>query len=119
MSYNWTNKTCIPYCVIVMMAEINSIFLHMRKLLQFFNVRFNSLVYRSVSAMNLFTFIVCRIIPQFYTLIAFNIEKHRVTTVQYWLLALTFPIGILLNIDLFWKLLKSDVLRYLTPKRNM
>ena len=113
MIYSWTNKLCIAYSVILLTSEINSIFLHLRKLLQFTKVNFNSWLYQLVAMLNLFTFITCRLFPQSRLMFGFYTDGHRISKSYFILLLLTYPIGFVINIVLFWRILKSDVLRRL------
>ena len=111
MAYNWNTKICIGYSIFAFMAEINSIFLHLRKLFQFSQVRFDSLLYRVVSILNLVTFITCRLIPQGHTLNGFYKDGYRVPSTYFKVLAILYPPGFIINVVLFWRIFKSDVLR--------
>lgn len=109
--YNWVVKTCIGYTVLALMAEINSIFLHLRKLLQMCKVGFNTKLYRSVSFINLFTFVTCRLIPQVRLYAGFYYDFYRITTTYFMFFTLTVFTGVVINIILFWRLVKTDILK--------
>lgn len=111
MSYSWNAKLCVSYCAIAFLAEFNSIFLHLRKLLQFAEVKFDSGLYRTVSVLNLLTFAVFRLLPLTRVILGLFIDYHRVPVSFYILCATLFPVGYLINIILFWRILKSDVLK--------
>jgi len=60
----WHLTTCryVAYSAVALIAEVNTIFLHFRKLLQMAGVSFTRLLYRVNAAVNLFTFVSCRLV---------------------------------------------------------
>ena len=116
--YNWTFKLSISYCIILLLAEINTIFLHLRKLLQFAQVGFDSVLYRVTKMINIFTFIFCRLLPQSMVVVGLFIDYHRVPKGYFLIPAITVPIGFTINIVLFWRILKTDVIRAMFGKRK-
>ncbi|KAH3887339.1 TLC domain-containing protein 2-like [Dreissena polymorpha] len=54
--YNFHCRMCIGYNVVALMAEINSFFLHSRKLLHMLKFEFTNNFYRAVCYVNLLTF---------------------------------------------------------------
>lgn len=109
--YNWIVKTCVGYTVLALMAEINSIFLHLRKLLQMCKVGFTTKLYRSVSFINLLTFVTCRLIPQVRLYAGLCYDFDRITTTYFMFFTLTVSTGVVINIILFWRLVKTDILK--------
>ena len=110
----WSNVhrgSCIGYNCVALMAEINSFFLHSRKLLQMRQIGFDHWFYRVVTYLNLFTFVscrgfsVCRIFYGMYT------EPSRVPTLFYFCLSLSMIVMSVINVVLFWRLFKSDILK--------
>lgn len=109
--YNWTAKTCVGYNVLALMAEMNTIFLHLRKLLQMCKFGFDSKIYQTITFFNLLTFITCRLIPQARLFSGFYFDSHRVSTTYLIFFGFTVTTGIIINIILFWRLVKTDILK--------
>ncbi|CAH8484353.1 unnamed protein product [Heterobilharzia americana] len=59
-TYNVINVRYIAYNVIALLAEVNSIFLHTRKLMQMYKIHPMNIIRRLNSLINLITFICCR-----------------------------------------------------------
>ena len=121
--YNWHIQLCIGFCLVALLAEINSFFLHSRKLLQISRVRFDSRLYRTCSYLNLITFIFCRILPISFILYSAYAEiisgRDRLSMMYLTSFTVTMVIVAVINIILFWRLFKSDVIRpYLKKKQN-
>ncbi len=110
-SYNLFTNTCVGYVSFCLLAEVNSIFLHGRKLLQVFQVDYNSLLYRINVWLNLLTFVFCRFVAMFSVLIGMYIFGHRVPTVYFYTLTVSAIFVSPMQIVLFWRLVKSDILR--------
>lgn len=116
--YNFNIRSCIGYNVIILMAEINTIFLHMRKLLQMCHVGFDTKLYRFVSFSNIFTFVTFRLIPILRVYSGLYLDFHRVSltyVITFWW---TITTGLVINLILFWRLVKSDILRGFSGKRK-
>jgi TLC domain len=106
---------CVAYTAVALLAEVNTIFLHARKLLQMLLVPFDSWVYRANSAANITTFVCCRFVCLAW--ITYGIIMYREIIGPRYYLAIstsTFMMSII-NVVLFWRLLCSDYLR--THKR--
>lgn len=107
----------ISYSAIGLICEVNSIFLHFRKLLQMAGVPFTHLVYRINAAVNLITFVCFRfvcLLGVLYTVV-FN---SRVGWVYMVIVVPFLVVMYLINGGLFWRLLCSDVLRRRQPKQT-
>lgn len=111
LSYQFHYKTCVCLAAIAIMAETNSSFLHIRKLMQMFQFQRDGLSYRSAVYMNLITFVLFRFLTNsvlMYHLI-FNMY-HRVTIVHFIVYSFALNFGIIYNIKLFWSLIKCDII---------
>lgn len=113
--YNIQYRINIGYTVICLFAEVNSIFLHARKLLQFDHCPFENWLYKSVVFLNLSTFITFRFFGISYVGYGIVVEtqKGKVTLVCGTLLSLIMFATYILNPVLLWRLVKNDVLRNL------
>ncbi|OWF41596.1 TLC domain-containing protein 2-like [Mizuhopecten yessoensis] len=109
--FNFHQKLCIGYNVLALMAEVNSFFLHTRKLLQMIQVDYNSVFYKLVCLCNIVTFSFFRGYSNSRILIGMYIEYDRVPSFYYKCLTMSMSCMTLINIFLFWRLLKSDFLR--------
>lgn len=109
--FNVVQSRCLAFNVIALLAEVNSIFLHARKLLQMAGVPYDRLVYRANSAMNLFTFVFCRFLCLTWIVYGMWIWHARVSSVYLAILGATMFILWVTNAILFWRLLCSDLLR--------
>jgi len=112
LAYSIANCEFIGLTVIGLSVEVNSVFLHLRKLMQILHVGFNHPVYRIVCHMNLISFIVCRfafsLLISSYGLFAY---RHRMSTLYFSVVLPTVAILWVVNIVLFGRLFTNDVLR--------
>ncbi|XP_061163601.1 TLC domain-containing protein 2-like [Saccostrea echinata] len=108
-----TGLTCVA-----LMTEINGVFLHARKLMQMFQFGFNHKLYILNKYMNLSTFIICRGFPIIRIFYGLLYECHEIVLP----LRITFKFMVILmaviNIVLFKRLCKSDVLIYFMSKHK-
>lgn len=104
---------CIGYNVVALMAEINSFFLHSRKLLHMLKFKFENRFYLTICIVNLLTFASCRGWSLWTLSVAMFTESQysQVPRVYWWCLAASILIMNLINPVLFWRLLKNDILR--------
>ncbi|XP_052072288.1 TLC domain-containing protein 2-like [Mytilus californianus] len=122
--YNWHTNICIGYSLTALTAEINSFFLHSRKLLQIQNVGFDTILYRTCSYVNLVSFFLCRIIPiGFIVFHLFGshgiIHRQQLSVVYVNCFRVIMVIVAVVNVVLFWRLLKTDLIRpFLKSKRK-
>lgn len=102
---------CIAYTVVALLVEVNTIFLHTRKLMQLTGVSFSHPVYKFNAAVNLVTFAgfrgysLARITWGMYS------EPETISTFFYYMLVASMLIMNLLNPILFYILLRNDFLR--------
>jgi hypothetical protein len=117
--YNLHEEMCIGYNVVAIMAEINSFFLHSRKLLHLLQYKFDNKFYRLVCMLNLVTFFVCRGWSLCRISYGMYTESHRVPPVYFRFLCFSIFVMNSINPVLFWRLLRNDVLRRpSTPKKS-
>ena len=121
--YNWHSQICIGYSLTALTAEINSFFLHSRKLLQINQVGFDTLLYRTCSYLNLVTFFFCRIIPiGFIVYHLFGVEgeihRQKLSAVYVLCFRIIMLIVAIINVILFWRLFKTDIIRPLFKKKS-
>ncbi|XP_041354868.1 TLC domain-containing protein 2-like [Gigantopelta aegis] len=117
-SHNILLKLCLPYTIVGLLAEVNSVFLHLRKLLQMANM-WTSREYAFIVMLNLFTFVVFRgwaIWWSGYTVL-FDLYG-KVPLPSYVFVCLTTVAIDLVNIKFFWKILKNDYLKKPTIVRS-
>ena len=109
--YDMNVKLCISFNIVGLMMEINSFFLHSRKLLRMTNFPFDHWFYRTVVYLNLVTFLIFRGYPSVRITYALFMEYHHVPRLYlYGMYACMFVLNGIYPV-LFWRLLKSDVLR--------
>lgn len=116
--YHVITCRCIGYTCIVLFAEVNSIFLHARKLLQMNKFPFDHWIYRTNMFLNLSTFMACRFVGIAIVANGMVNDRHRVGPVYYFFLAITVITVSIINFILFWRLLKNDVLRSKGSRSN-
>ncbi|XP_076106702.1 TLC domain-containing protein 2-like [Mytilus galloprovincialis] len=109
--YNFHARICIGYNVLALMAEINSFFLHTRKLLQMCQVGFDTRLYKGVSYINLVTFLLCRMTSVSRIFYGMYDEGHRVPSFYFVILTMSMIVMAGINIILFWRLFQTDILR--------
>ncbi|KAA3679557.1 uncharacterized protein DEA37_0000266, partial [Paragonimus westermani] len=114
--YNILTVKFIGYTVVALLAEVNSIFLHTRKLMQMHKVSFISPVYRFNAVLNLLTFAGCRGYCLFRITYGMYTESHHMSFFYRTLLCVSMCIMNVLNPILFWILFRNDFLR--TPAKS-
>jgi hypothetical protein len=110
--YNIFECRYIGYTIIALVVEVNSIFLHLRKLMQMASVGFQNPVYRIVTFFNLISFVGCRFLFSL-ALITYGliVYRDRMSTFYYCILTATMFVMWVVNSILFWRLVKNDLLR--------
>ena len=109
--YNFHAKMCIAFNVIALMAEINSFFLHSRKLMQMTKFPYDHWFYKIVIYLNLSTFLVCRGWSCMKITISILTEGYMVPTGYFIAICCSMFVMDGINPVLFWRLFKNDVLR--------
>ncbi len=119
--YNILSCQCLGLNTVALLPEINSIFLHGRRLLIMRKVDFNSRLFWWNKWINLATFVVFRFGVNIYLLHGlFNDGWFE--TIPSWFYKIGFPLsGVIwttMNFVIFYRLVKSDVLRRKTKDVN-
>ncbi|KAI8783046.1 TLC domain-containing protein 2-like [Biomphalaria glabrata] len=109
--YNVHIRAHIGFNIIALSVEVNSFFLHWRKLLQMVKTPYDSPKYLAIKYLNLTTFIVFRGVPLSMITYCCFVWRHRVSAMYYVGICLSIFVMDVLNVILFWRLLKSDMLR--------
>jgi len=109
--YNVVQCRCIAYNVIALLAEVNSIFLHARKLLQMSGWEFTGWLYRANAAANLASFIPCRFGGLAWIMYGMTQWNDRVAVIYLYLLGAAIFVLWVTNTILYWRLICSDMLR--------
>lgn len=115
--YNIAQCRCIAFNVVALLAEVNTIFLHSRKLLQMCEISFSHWLYRLNSCMNLFTFVSCRFLCLTWIVYGMFIWYNRVSPIYLVVLGSSMFVMWVINVVLFWRLICSDILRPLYKSR--
>ncbi|XP_050410628.1 TLC domain-containing protein 2 [Patella vulgata] len=109
--FNIYKQAYIAFNCVALLAEVNSFFLHSRKLLQMLQYQFQDSFYKIVCVMNLLTFFVFRGISLVSISLSMMFWRDRVTKVYYYSLFSSMFFMNVMNPILFWRLLKNDFLR--------
>lgn len=109
--YNVYLCRCIPYNAVALLAEVNSFFLHSRKLMQMSKVKYDHILYRTNVWINLTTFVFCRFGGLAWIYYGMAVFCHRVTRIYFGLLTSSMIVMLFINIVLFHRLIKNDILR--------
>jgi len=117
--YNVVQCRCIAYNVVALLAEVNSIFLHARKLLQMAGFSFNGLLYRANAAANLATFVGCRFLGLGWIIYGMFVWYHRVARFYFVVLGVAMFVMWVTNAILFKRLICSDLLRPLGRRSKL
>ncbi|XP_052224242.1 TLC domain-containing protein 2-like isoform X2 [Dreissena polymorpha] len=104
-------KVYVGYGVLALVVELNSIFLHTRQLLQCCGYTRTDRIYRLNSLVNLGTFLGFRILTLAWMTRWIVINKDLVPLPFYTVGSLGLATMTVMNIILFYRLLKSDFLR--------
>lgn len=116
--YDFHQEMCIGYNVLALMAEINSFFLHSRKLMHMLHFDFANLFYRCVCMVNLVTFFFCRGWSLWMISYGMYTKSHLVPPIYFRFLCASIFVMNSINPVLFWRLFYNDVLRNLTKGKK-
>lgn len=109
--YTVQYKVNAPYCIIALMVEVNSIFLHARKLMQFNQWPFTHWLYKIVVCLNLITFLGFRFSGVALVGVGIYYNWYRMTSIYRFFVVISMVVMSSINPILFWRLVKTDVLR--------
>jgi len=99
----------VAYSAVALLAEVNTIFLHFRKLLQMAGVSFTRLLYRANAAANIITFMSCRFVCLIWIGYGIIFWRSRVSLAYLVAISSATVVMYIINVVLFWRLLCSDV----------
>lgn len=105
------NLLNVGYSVMALLMEFNSVFLHSRKLLKFYQFKSDSTIVRLNSVFNFLTFVTFRFGVLIAIIHGMITQGHRVTFNYLILLGSCTFIMIIINLLLFKRLYKKDWLR--------
>ncbi|XP_059829235.1 TLC domain-containing protein 2 [Hypanus sabinus] len=100
----------IGFAVVALLVEINSVFLHLRQILLMANMR-KTTFFRINSIINLGTYIIFRISTLAWMTRWVALNRDNIPLVTYSIGSVGMAIMILMNIVLFYRLLRSDFLK--------
>ncbi|KAK6192485.1 hypothetical protein SNE40_003942 [Patella caerulea] len=98
----------VGYAVVSLLVELNSIFLHIRQLLQILGYSKNNCLYRLNSLINLGTFVVFRISVLSWMTRWIVINRHLIPLAFYSVGSIGLAIITVMNIVLLYRLFRSD-----------
>ncbi|VDP16461.1 unnamed protein product [Soboliphyme baturini] len=109
-TYIMLNVRAVGYFVFALIVEMNTAFLHARKLFQMAAYSREHLVVRANLILNLLTFVPFRFMPMIYLSYAFRFERHQMSWIYQIYLLLSISILNVINLVLLYRLLNADVL---------
>jgi hypothetical protein len=106
--------------MVALIAEINSVFLHARKLFQVYRIPRDNFIVRINMCINILTFIFCRLVMLYYvTLFAYR-DHYRMGYYYYlYVMFVLIPVMWVMNPILFYRVLHSDFLKRYKPRKLM
>lgn len=108
--YNVVSCRYIGYTNAALLAEVHSISLHARKLMQIAGVSFQNPFYKMNSVLNFAFFFIFRIFAIAWITFGMFWDRDRVSTVYFYLLGVTLSVIWVINVVLLWRLIKNDIL---------
>lgn len=118
MIWNLAICRCIGWNIIALSAEVNSFFLHSRKLMQMHRIEKSDILYKLNMAMNLWTFIIFRFGSCLCMLVGIYYQRARVSPAFYIAIIGCLIVMSGINPVLFYRLIKSDLLTKSSIKRT-
>lgn len=116
--YNISSCRYIGYTIAALLAEVHSISLHLRKLMQMAGVSFQNPFYILNNVLNFILFITFRFVAITWITFGMFWDRDRVSTTYFCLLCFTLLAIWGINIVLLWRLIKNDILRNLNPAES-
>ncbi|KRY93483.1 putative tRNA (uracil-O(2)-)-methyltransferase [Trichinella pseudospiralis] len=108
--YVVTAVHAVGYCIVAMMVEVNTAFLHARKLMQMGGFSREQLWVRINIVCNLATFCTFRFVPLTMLTLAIFTEKNRLPS-WFWIhYSISIAVLNVINVILFYRLIRTDVL---------
>jgi len=103
-----------------LLAEVNSIFLHGRKIFHLFNIPRENFFVRLNMVINIITFFLCRLCMLFFVTIFFYYDRYRMEDYYcYFGIYILIPIMWIINPILFFRLLHTDFIKRYKNRKLM
>ncbi|CAF0730894.1 unnamed protein product [Rotaria sordida] len=110
----------IGYQMFALLAEVNSIFLHARKLFQLFNIPRENFFVQLNMIINILTFFLCRLCMLFFVTIFVYYDRYRVGDSYYlFVTIILIPVMWIINPILFYRVLYTDFLKRYKSRKLM
>lgn len=95
-----------------LIAEVNSIFLHARRLLNLYNIPRENVFVRLNMVLNILTFLFCRLVMLLFVTIFVYQDRYRIGHYNYiFVMYVLIPIMWIMNPALFYRILHSDFIK--------
>jgi hypothetical protein len=95
-----------------LLAEVNSIFLHARKLFHLFHIPRENFYVRLDMILNILTFFLCRLCMLFFVTLFVYRDRYRVGDAYYsFVMYVLIPVMWIINPILFYRVLYTDFLK--------
>jgi len=92
-----------------LLAEVNSIFLHIRKLLHYYHYPRENVFVRLNMLLNVISFLFCRLVMLFYVTKFVYHDRYRIGDVNYmYVMYVLIPIMWIMNPVLFYRIVYTD-----------
>ena len=109
---NVFRKLNIGYQMFALLAEVNSIFLHGRKLFHLFQIPRENFIVRLDMTINIITFFFCRLCMLFFVTLFVYRDRDRVGNSYYlFVTMILIPVMWIINPILFYRVLHTDFLK--------
>lgn len=106
-----TTYNFLGFCIVGLLVEVNSVFLHARQLMNLQRIHRGTKMYRINSIVNIGTFIVFRIITLGLLMLWVHKSRQKLTAAAYLLGSVALPIILVMNVVLFLRILNTDFLK--------
>ncbi|CAF1187396.1 unnamed protein product [Adineta steineri] len=117
-SFNIFRVLNIGYQMFALIAEVNSIFLHARKLFQLYHIPRDNVFVRLNMFLNILTFFLCRLCMLFFVTIFVYHDRYRVGDINYiYVMYVLLPGVWIINPILFYRVLRTDFLKRYKSKK--
>lgn len=103
-----------------LISEVNSIFLHTRRLFILYNIPRENILVKLNMIMNILTFIFCRLIMLLFVTIFVYYDRYRVGYYNYiFVMYILIPIMWIMNPILFYRVLSTDFIKRYKSRKLM
>jgi hypothetical protein len=110
----------VGYQMFALLAEVNSIFLHARKLFHLFNIPRENVFVRLNMIFNILTFFFCRLCMLVFVTIFVYHDRYRVGDYYYlFVTCILIPVMWIINPILFYRVLYTDFLKRYKSRKLM